>query len=90
MKTTPKKSTVEQIFNLYICSVTSEGVKDNHIMIVIHGQCHIQNKPGTGSVRFHEIQFRVFLCQYSLRAIPEGLGGQRYLTVRLYLSIPQL
>ena len=31
MKTTPKKSTVEQIFNLYICSVTSEGVKDKTI-----------------------------------------------------------
>ena len=25
---TPQRSTVEQIFNLYICSVTSEGVKD--------------------------------------------------------------
>ena len=31
MKTTPKESTVEQIFNLYICSVTSEGVKGKTI-----------------------------------------------------------
>ena len=31
MKSTPRKSTVEQIFNLYICSVTSEGVKDKTI-----------------------------------------------------------
>ena len=30
-------------------------------------------KPGIGSVRFHEIQFRVFLCQYSLRLLPEKL-----------------
>ena len=28
MMSTPQRSTVEQIFNLYICSVTSEGVKD--------------------------------------------------------------
>ena len=28
--------------------------------------------------------------RYSLRSLPESLGGQRYFTVRLYLSIPQL
>lgn len=31
MKTTPKETTVEQISNLYICSVSSEGVKDKTI-----------------------------------------------------------
>ena len=49
-----------------------------------------ETKPGIGGVRFHESQFRVLLCRYSLRAILKSLGGQRYLTVRLYLSSPQL
>ena len=31
MKSTPRKSMVEQIFILYICSVTSKGVKDKTI-----------------------------------------------------------